>query len=106
MNVSAEWQTIFADGTAELDNRYAMETHDDAVIEIINSGFRHGPPDVIAALAKGKSVDPDSYYMRAHARIETGDPRYEWVNCLLFIETGARQKTGGKVELFLDFVGA
>ena len=99
-NVGADWQTIFADGTAELDTRYAMETHDGAVIEIINYGFRHGPPDIIAALAEGKTVDPVSYYMRTHARLETGDPRYAWVNRLLFIGTGTRLESSVKVELF------
>ena len=33
LNVGADWQTIFADGLAELDTRYAMETDDGATIE-------------------------------------------------------------------------
>lgn len=100
LNVGADWQTVFADGLAELDTRYAMETHDGATIEIINYGYRHGPKDVIEAVSQGAQVDPASYYMRTHARLETGDPRYEWVNRTLFVGCGARNANSVKVDLF------
>lgn len=100
LNVGADWQTVFANGMAELDTRYAMETHDGATIEIVNYGFRHGPPEVIEAIGKGEEVDPNSYYMRTQARLETGDPRYEWVNKTLFVGTGARNAQSVHVELY------
>ena len=100
LNVGADWQTIFDNGMAELDTRYAMETHDGATIEIINYGYRHGPKEVIAAIGRGETVDPDSYYMRTHARLETGDPRYDWVNKTLFVGTGARNASSVQVELY------
>ena len=62
--------------TAELVACYAFETDDGAVIEIDNYGFRHGPPDIVAALARGEEVEPSAYYMRTMAKLETGDPRY------------------------------
>lgn len=100
LNVGADWQTIFADGLAELDTRYAMETEDGATIEIINFGFRHGPKDVMEKVARGEDVDPASYYMRTHARLETGDPRYDWVNRTLFVGVGARNKQSVNVDLY------
>lgn len=100
LNLGADWQTIFADGLAELDTRYAMETDDGATIEIVNYGFRHGPKEVIEAVARGEDVDPSTYYMRTHARLETGDPRYDWVNRTLFVGVGARQKQAVRVELY------
>jgi hypothetical protein len=100
LDVGADWQTIFSNGLAELDTRYAMETDDGAVIEIRNYGFRHGPKEVIEAIARGEDVSPDAYYMRTHARLETGDPRYDWVNKMLFIGTGARKKTTVQMSLF------
>jgi hypothetical protein len=99
-NLGADWQTIFADGTAELDTRYAFETEDGAVIEIINYGYRHGPPEVIEALGRGEPVEPHAYYMRTHARLETGDPRYAWVNKTLFVGTGRREAARVVVDLF------
>ena len=100
LNVGADWQTILADGTAELVARYAFETDDGAVIEVDNYGFRHGPPEVIEALARGEEVDPDSYYMRTQARLETGDPRYAWVNNRLFVGSGSRQAESVKISLY------
>ncbi len=100
LNLGADWQTIFANGVAELDTRYGIETADGATIEIRNYGFRHGPAEVIAAIARGEDVDPASYYMRTHARLETGDARYEWVNRTLFVGTGARLDGQVIVSLF------
>lgn len=100
LNLGADWQTIFAGGLAELDTRYAMETDDGAVIEIINYGFRHGPEEVLAAVARGEEVDPAAYYMRTQARLETGDERYDWVNRTLFVGVGARFKQAVMVTLY------
>lgn len=100
LNLGADWQTIFENGLAELDTRYAMQTHDGATIEIINYGYRHGPKDVLDAVARGEDVDPASYYMRTHARLETGDARYDWVNRTLFVGVGARQKQSVLVDLY------
>jgi hypothetical protein len=100
LNLGADWQTVFADGLAELDTRYAIETGDGATVEIMNFGYRHGPAEVIAALARGDAVDPADYYMRTHARLESGHPDYAWVNRTLFVGTGARKAQAVVISLF------
>ena len=100
LDLGADWQTIFADSSAELDTRYAIETDDGALIDIRNFGFRHGPDDVLARLAKGEEVDPALYYMRTVPRLETGDPRYQWVNRTIFVGTGARFASGVQVKVY------
>jgi len=100
LNIGADWQTIFDDGLAELDTRYAFQTDDGAVIEIINYGLRHGPQDVMQKLAAGDVVDPSNYYMRTHARLETGHPDYLWVNKTLFVGVGARLAAGVQLRLY------
>ncbi len=100
LNLGADWQTVFDGGLAQLDTRYAFETHDGAIIEIINFGLRHGPPAVLARIAAGDKVDPSDYYMRTHARLETGDPRYEWVNRTLFVGNGQRLKNAVEINLY------
>ena len=100
LDMGADWQTILADGSADIDTRYAFETEDGAVIEIINKGVRHGPPEVLQALAHGEDVDPALYYFRTVARLETGDPRYDWVNRTLFLGTGRRLASAVLVSLF------
>lgn len=100
LNLGADWQTIFADGAAHLDTRYAVETEDGAVIEIVNVGTRHGPKDVIARLSAGEDVDPSSYYMRTTARLETGDDRYLWVNQTIFVCAGIRGATEVEIAYY------
>jgi hypothetical protein len=100
LNIGADWQTVFADGCTQLDTRYAMQTDDGALIEIINFGYRHGPEQVMQGLANGEDISFDDYYMRTHARLETGDERYRWLNKQLFIGTGGRRKTRVELRLF------
>lgn len=100
LNVGADWQTIYRDGMAELDARYAVETEDGAVVDIRNFVHRHGPKEVIARLAAGEDVNADEYYMRSHARLETGDARYRQLNRMLFIGTGARHKNSVSMSLY------
>lgn len=100
LNLGADWQTIFSDKLAELDTRYAFKTDDGALIEVINYGYRHGPAEVLERISKGEQVDPDSYYMRTHARLETGDERYSWINKMLFVGTGERRQSKVHITLF------
>ena len=100
LDLGADWQTVLADGTAELDTRYAVQTDDGALIDIRNFGYRHGPPAVLAALARGEAVDPSLYVMRTHPRFETGDARYAWLNRMVAVGTGAREPTAVRVSVF------
>ena len=98
--VGADWQTVYEDGTAWLDTRYAFETADGATIEVVNRGFRHGPAEVIERLARGEDVDPSEYYMRTAAFLETGDRRYAWVNRTVFVGAGGRHAASVEMALF------
>lgn len=100
LNLGADWQTIFADGSAELDTRYAIQTDDGALIDIRNFGYRHGPEDVMKRVAAGEDVDPALYYMRTRPSFETADPRYHWLTRTLFVGTGARQAASVQIELY------
>lgn len=100
LNIGADWQTIWSNGVAELEARYAFETDDGALIEIVNTGYRHGPPEVLEAVARGEDVDPALYYMRTQARLETGDARYDWVNRTLFTGVGARRDGQVVISLY------
>jgi len=100
LNVGADWQVVYEDGLEELDTRYAMQTDDGAVIEVRNLGLRHGPKNVIESLARGEAVDPGSYYMRTQPRFETGDQRYQWLNKMIAIGSGARDASAVRLKIF------
>src|SRR5215475_4791101 len=51
---SADWLLLRSDGVLELDLRATLRTHDGALISMRSFGLRHGPPDVMAAIARGE----------------------------------------------------
>ena len=89
-----DWTLLRADGVLELDLRVTLETDDGALIHMTSFGLRHGPPEVIAALARGESVDPSTYYFRTTPRFETGAPKYAFLNRLLAVSSGDRRAGG------------
>jgi len=96
----ADWQIIRPDGVADLEARYTMETADGALIYVQNVGYRDGPPEVIRRLAAGESVDPSLYYMRTTPRFETADKRYDWLNRIVCVASGARRPASVELEVF------
>ena len=96
----ADWQIIRSDGVAVLDARYTLETSDGALLYVENRGYRHGPEDVIARLARGEDVDPSLYYMRTTPWFDTSDARYAWLNRTVCIATGARRAAVVELDFF------
>jgi len=96
----ADWQVIRADGVADLDARYTLETGDGALIYVRNKGYRHGPDEVMKRLAAGEAVDPTLYYMRTTPWFETGDSRYAWLNRIVCVGTGARLASSVELEIY------
>src|SRR6478736_4503158 len=74
--------------------RGTLETDDGALIHMTSFGLRHGPPEVIAALARGERVDPSTYYFRTTPRFETEHPKYAFLNRLLAVSSGDRRAEG------------
>jgi len=87
----ADWQVLRSDGVAELEARYTLRTDDGALIYVRNLALRHGPPDVMAALAAGRLVDPGGYYFRGATAFETSAIHYAWLMKHIIICTGARE---------------
>ena len=96
----ADWQVIRADGVADIDARYTLETADGALIYVRNRGYRHGPDEVLDKLAAGQAVDPALYYMRTTPLFETGDRRYTWLNRMICVASGARRGAAVELEVF------
>ena len=86
-----DWQLLRADEVLEIDARYMLQTDDGDLITIMNTGMRHGPPEIMQRLAKGEEVDPSDYYFRSIPVFETGNPKYAWLMRSVFIATGIRK---------------
>ena len=89
----ADWQIVHANGSAELDARYTLQTDTGALISVFNRGVRRGPPEVLASLRAGQPVPAASYYFRAVPKFETGDPRLQWLCGSIFVCSGERLAT-------------
>jgi len=89
-----DWTLLRSDGVLELDLRLTLETDDGALIYLSSFGMRHGPPEVIAALARGEEVDPASYYFRTTPRFETSHEKYTFLNRSLAVATADRKPAG------------
>ena len=99
----ADWQTIRADGVAELDARYTLEAADGALISVINRGLRHGPPEVMRKLIAGEPVEPGAYYFRCSPAFETAAPPHQWLTRTIFVASGIRRPD--LVELAVYAIG-
>jgi len=89
-----DWLLLRSDGVLELDLRITLETDDAALIYMKSSGLRHGPPEVLSALARGEAVDPSKYYFRTATAFETSAPQYAFLNRLIAISSGDRRASG------------
>ncbi|MEV5070003.1 DUF3237 family protein [Microbacterium sp. LMI12-1-1.1] len=74
----ADWQTVRADGSIEIDGRYSARGDDGSLLYIRAQGVRSGDPEVLEALLRGEDVDPDAYYFRAALTLESATrPEFE-----------------------------
>lgn len=95
-----DWQTVRTDGTFEIDAHYAIQAEDGAVVEVRSRGVRSGPPEVLAALARGETVPPTAYYFRTVIRLTTGAEGWAHLNDLLLLARGERRAAQVLLDLY------
>ena len=91
---STDWQVLRSDGVLETELRVTLQTDDGALISMKSCGLRHGPPEIIEAIARGETVDPATYYFRTTARFETAHPAYAFLNRIVAVASGDRRPEG------------
>lgn len=96
----ADWQILRSDGVAELEARYTLQTDDGALILVRNHALRHGPAEVMVALAAGRPVEPDSYYFRGATFFETAAARHAWLSRCIVVCTGTREPAAVRLQFY------
>jgi hypothetical protein len=96
----ADWQIVRVDGATDIQARYTIEAEGGGKIMVQSNGLRHGPPDVIARLARGEAVDPSLYYFRTVVRFETADPQLGWLNRILALAHGQREANAVRLDVY------
>jgi hypothetical protein len=65
-----------------------------------NRALRHGPFEVMEALAAGRPVALDSYYFRGAASFETDVARYAWLAKHIIVCAAAREPSNVKLRFY------
>ena len=93
----ADWQLL---RVLEVDARYVLQDERGARVQVISQGLRHGPPEVIAALARGETVDRSLYYFRTAMRFETSAVALQHLNFIIAVGIGAREARLVRLNVF------
>ncbi len=89
VGAGADWVLIGPDGFGRLDVRAQIQTDDHALLYLTYTGLLETNAKVAAALAGGdQGTEFGDHYFRTTPRLETGDPRYAWVNQTVFVARG------------------
>lgn len=95
-----DWVLGRADGSLALDVRLTLKSDDGASILMTYRGYRQGPPEVLARLAKGEAVDPSLYYFRINPLFETASERHAWLNNVVAVGVGERLAEGPRYTVY------
>ena len=95
----SDWQLVRPDGVVEVDARYVIALDRGGMLTVHNQGFRHGPPEVMAALGRGETIADDLYYFGSAIRFD-GDALAPALTRTMIVATGAR--AGDSVVLDLS----
>jgi hypothetical protein len=95
-----DWQVMAADGALDIHARYTLQSDAGALIQVDSRGLRHGPSEVLARMARGETIDPSLYYFRTVMRFETAHPAAAWLNRILAIAMGARERNAVLLDVY------
>lgn len=84
-----EWFLVGPDGFGRIDVRIQLETTDGAHIYTQYTGLLE-LNEAVMGFISGSSEETDfgDQYFRTSPRLESGDPRYAWVNQTVFVAEG------------------
>ncbi len=95
-----DWQTLRADGVLEIAAHYVVRTADGGLVEITSRGLRHGPPEVMARLARGEAVPRQAYFFRTSMRFHTGAPSWLHLNRVMALAVGERAADEVRLDVY------
>jgi hypothetical protein len=95
-----DWQVNRGDGVLDIAAHYVIRADDGALIEVQSNGLRHGPPEVLARLARGEAVPPSEYFFRTLVRFTTGAPQWLHLNKVMAIACGQREASWVRLDLY------
>jgi len=95
-----DWQIHRSDGVLDIAAHYVIRADDGALIEVQSEGMRHGPPEVMARLARGEAVPREAYFFRTIVRFTTGAATWLHLNKVLAVACGQREARQMLLDLY------
>ena len=92
---ATDWMLIGADGFMRMNVRVQIATEDGAIICARYSGPAEANGKLTEALAACTPTLFSDHSIRTHWLLETGDPRYAWINQTVFVGGGRLCPAGG-----------
>jgi hypothetical protein len=93
-----DWALVGPDGFARIDVRLTFRTVDRALIYVQFFGLLQLTPAIMSIAGGNTPTNFGEQYIFVNPRMETGDPRYSWVNQTVFIGEG-RLLPGPRIEI-------
>jgi hypothetical protein len=90
----ADWQVVRPGGAIDVEARYTIRADSGAHVYVRNWGVRVASPEILAALGRGETVPPASYYFRTSPRFESSDASLRWLEERIFVGVATRAATG------------
>jgi len=91
-HTGGDWPSIRPDNTCDFNARYLIEADDGTLVQLRNSGVRHGPKEVLDRLHNYEPVDPSEYYMRCTPYFDAPEGPLGWLSRTVFVGTANRLK--------------
>ena len=85
---------IGSDGFMRVDVRVQIETDDRAILCAHYFGPAEANESLLQAVARCAPTDFSDQSIRSHWLLESGDPRYAWLNHAIFVGEGRVRRVG------------
>jgi len=96
-----DWFIRRADQVVELDVRSILRTDDNHLIYCCLRGINEMPAEVAIKAVSGESIDLTKYYFRVTTVIETGSPKYDWLNRIIAVGVGNLMPVGVEYKIYV-----
>jgi hypothetical protein len=97
----SDWITEDVNGAwFRINVQVPLRTNDGELLTMAYQGFRSGPPEVLSKVARGETVDADSYYYRVSGSFESASLKLARLNTLVMVAKGWRTPAGPGYDVF------
>jgi hypothetical protein len=83
----ADYQVLRADGVAEIEALYFIETDAGEKVYVRNPGLAHMTPAALGQLLRGEPLAAADFYFRTTPSFETEAPPLQWLMRSVFVGT-------------------